>query len=82
MMSRFKAGKILSTRGRPYKFSFARWKERRDKGTVLRSYIQKPKKDDRTVIGKSVDYIGGLLLIWLAGFLLLLNLTRKPVASL
>lgn len=81
-MNRFKAGKLLSIRGRHFKFSFARWKDRRDKGTVLRYFIQKPKEDARTMIGKSVDYIGGLLLVWLAGFLLLLNLTHKPAASL
>jgi hypothetical protein len=33
------------------------------------------------MIGKIVDITGGLLLVWLAGFLLLLNLTRKPAAS-
>lgn len=82
MMKRFKAGKLLAIRGRHFKFSLARWKERRDRGAVLRYFIQKPKEDDRTIIGKSVDYIGGLLLVWLAGFLLLLNLTRKPAASL
>lgn len=82
MMNRFKAGKLLSIRGRHFKFSFAHWKERRDRGAVLRYFIQKPREDDRTIIGKSVDYIGGLLLVWLAGFLLLLNLTHKPAASL
>ncbi|MFX4261056.1 restriction endonuclease [Pelotomaculum propionicicum] len=81
-MNRFRGNKLLSIRGRNFRPSFARWRERRDKGAVLRYFFQKPKEDARTLIGKSVDYIGGLLLVWLAGFLLLLNLTGKPAASL
>lgn len=79
-MNRFEAGKLLF-RGRNFRPSFARWKERRDRGAVLRYFLQKPKEDARTRIGKIVDITGGLLLVWLAGFLLLLNLTRKPAAS-
>jgi hypothetical protein len=82
MMNRFKVGKLLAIKGRNFRPSFARWKERHDKGAVLRYYFQQPKEDARTMVGKSVDYIGGLLLVWLAGFLLLLNLTRRPAASL
>ncbi len=82
MIKRFKAGKLLSIRGGHFNFSLARWKKRRDRGALLRYFIQKPKKDDRTTVGKGVDYIGGLLLVWLAGFLLLLNLSGKPAFSL
>lgn len=81
-MNRFRDGKLLSIRGRNFRPSFARWRERRDKGAVLRYFFQKPKEDARTKIGKSVDYICGLLLVWLAGFLLLLNLTGRPAYSL
>ncbi|MEG3069601.1 MAG: hypothetical protein RQM92_00920 [Candidatus Syntrophopropionicum ammoniitolerans] len=82
MKNRFTAGKFLATGGRHFRFSLARWKERRERVAVLRYFTQKPKEDGRTIIGKSLDYIGGLLLIWLAGFLVLLNLTGKPAASL
>lgn len=80
-MSRFKAGKLLSLRGRNFRPSFARWKERRDKGAVLRYFFQKPAEDARTTIGRIADIAGGLLLVWLAGFLLLLNLTQKTALS-
>jgi len=80
-MNRFRNSKLMSIR-RNFRPSFARWRERRDKGAVLRYFFQKPKEDARSKIGKSVDYIGGLLLFWLAGFLLLLNLTGRPVYSL
>lgn len=46
-------------------------------------YVKKrPKEDTRSVFGRRVDQLCGLLLLWLASYLLLASLTGRPAASL
>ena len=61
--------------------SFTKWQERLRKGSPLR-YFLKPKEDSRTSLGKRIDVLVGIFLIWLASFLLLSILTNRPAASL
>ncbi|MCL6635767.1 MAG: restriction endonuclease [Peptococcaceae bacterium] len=61
--------------------SFSNWRNRREQGAFLR-YYRMPKEDSRSVLGKKVDTLAGLLLIWLVSFLLLFSLTGRPAAAL
>jgi len=44
--------------------------------------IKEPKKDSRSVLGRRVDILAGLFLIWLVSFLLLANLTGTLITAL
>lgn len=80
-MEKFKVRGLFTFKGRSFRLSFARWRERQSKGVVLRYFLQKPKEDTRTVFGRTIDITGGLLLVWLAGFIALANITGKPAAA-
>ena len=62
--------------------TYSSWRERYRKGTLLRYYLNKPKDDQRSILGKSLDTLGGMLLLWLACFILLSSLTGQPVKAL
>lgn len=78
----FKMRGLFTFRERNFRLSFLNWRERYKNGTLLRFYLQQPKEDTRSVFGKRLDILGGLLLAWLAGFLLLANLTGRPMVAL
>jgi len=44
--------------------------------------IKEPKKDTRSALGRRVDVLVGLFLIWLVSFMLLANLTGKLITAL
>ena len=62
--------------------NFRRWRERQGRRAAVRYFLRKPKEDTRSMLGRTVDIVGGLLLVWLASFVLLANLTGRPAASL
>ena len=76
-----KAREYFNFKGRNFKLSFLKWHERLRRGAPLR-YFLKPKEDNRTPFGKRDDGLGGILLIWLASFLLLASFTGRPAAAL
>lgn len=61
---------------------YASWRERYRKGALLRYYLNEPKDDPRSVLGKRLDMLGGLILFWLVCFILFFNLTGQPVKAL
>lgn len=77
----FKMRGLFRLRGRNIRLSFAKWRERY-RGSFLRYYVQKPREDTRSVLGKRLDILVGLLLAWLAGFFLLVNFTGRPLVAL
>ena len=81
-MARFKIRGMFTFKGRTFRLSFRRWRERQGRGVVARYFLQQPKEDTRTILGRTVDIVGGLLLVWLASFIFLANLTGKPAAAL
>lgn len=76
-----KARKYFSFKGRNFKLSISKWRERLGRGSHLR-YFLKPREDPRTPFGKKVDVLVESFLVWLGSFLLLANLTNRPAASL
>jgi peptidoglycan/xylan/chitin deacetylase (PgdA/CDA1 family) len=81
LVTKMRARKHFSFRGRNFKLSFSKWQERLRKRSPLR-YFLKPKEDSRSSFGKRVDVLVGSFLIWLASFLVLSSLTNRPAASL
>lgn len=79
---KFKMRGLFTFRERNFRLSFLNWRERYKNGTLLRFYLHQPKEDTRSVFGKRLDILGGLFLAWLAGFLLLANLTGRPMVAL
>lgn len=78
----FKARSLFKFRGRNIRPGFAKWRERYRRGSFLRYYVQRPAEDTRSVLGKRLDILVGLLLAWLAGFFLLVNFTGRPLVAL
>lgn len=72
---------FFSFRGRIFSLSFFNLQRLRRKGALAR-YYRKPKDDARSNLGKKVDHIIRLLLVWAASFLLLANITGRPVLAL
>ncbi len=81
-MTRFKIRGMFTIKGRSFRLSFKRWRERQGRGVVARYFLHKPKEDTRTILGRTVDIVGGLLLVWLASFFSLVNLTGRPATAL
>ncbi len=79
---KFKARDLFTFNRRSLRLSYVNWRERRRQGATLRYFIQQPKEDTRTAFGKSIDVLGGLLLFWLTGFVLLANFTGKTGIAL
>lgn len=78
----FKVRRIFNFRGRKLRLSFRNWRERTRKGAFLRYYMHRPKEDTRSVLGKKLDILGGLLLAWIVVFFLLASLTGRPLTAL
>ncbi len=78
----FKVRGIFNLRGRKFRLSFRNLRERARKGAYLRYYMQQPREDARSIWGKRLDIAGGLLLGWLLSFLMLVNLTGRPLTAL
>lgn len=78
----FKVRGLFTFKGRNIRLSFLNWRERYRKGALLRYYLHQPKEDTRSRFGRRLDILGGLLLAWLASFLLLANFTGRPVVAL
>ncbi|OPZ74431.1 MAG: hypothetical protein BWY80_00586 [Firmicutes bacterium ADurb.Bin456] len=76
-----KTRKYFSFKGRNFRLSISKWRERLGRGSHLR-YFLKPREDPRTAFGKKIDVLVESFLFWLGIFLLLANLTNRPAASL
>lgn len=81
-MDKFKMRGLFTWKGRSFRLSMKRWRERQGRGAAVRYFLRKPGEDNRTGLGKTVDIAGGLLLIWLTSFVFLANITGKPAAAL
>ncbi len=81
-MKSFKMGGMFKFRGQILHLNFRRWRERQGRRAALRYFLQKPKEDSRSMLGRTMDIVGGLLMVWLTGFVLLANLTGRPAVSL
>lgn len=72
---------FFSFKGRIFSLSFFNLQKLRRKGALAR-YYRKPKDDARSNLGKKVDGIIRLLLVWAVSFLVLANITGQPVLAL
>ncbi len=81
-MSKFKVRRLLKFKAGDFRHGFINWQERRRRGTSLRYFLRKPREDSRTTFGKRIDTLGGLMLVWLASFILLANFTGRPAVAL
>lgn len=79
---KFKARSFFIFNKRDLRLSYVNWRERCRQGATLRYFIQQPKDDNRTAFGRVMDILGGLLLFWLMGFVLLANFTGKTGMAL
>ncbi|HOV78926.1 MAG TPA: restriction endonuclease [Bacillota bacterium] len=73
---------FLKLKGLNLRRSYLSWQERSRRGALLRYYVNKPKEDARSVLGKGLDMLAGLVLIWSAGFLLVFGLTGEVRTAL
>ncbi|MDD4239171.1 MAG: restriction endonuclease [Desulfotomaculaceae bacterium] len=73
----FKVRELIKSRGAKLFLGLRKRREGLHKSNPARFYL-KPKEDTRSVLGKRLDILVGLLVSWLVVFFLLVNMTGQP----